>query len=166
MQSNDLEILDIVKVLNQHHVDYIVIGGVCAVLHGAPVATFDMDIVHSRVPENTERLKDALIEIGAFYRFHPKRIEPKARDLQSDGHHLFTTDLGSLDALGTIVDALGYEELLPHTVEMELDQDLRVRILTLEKLIEIKEKTGRDKDRVALPQLRRTLEERNKLQGQ
>jgi hypothetical protein len=154
-----------IRILRKHQVDCIIVGGVCGTMHGAPLSTFDLDLVHSRTPENTERLKAALTELQAFYRFHPKRIEPKAEHLQSDGHHLFTTTLGSLDALGTIDDNLGYEELLPDSVEAELEAGLVVRILTLEKLIEIKEKAGRDKDRAAMPVLRRTLEERNKQQG-
>lgn len=38
----------VLEVLAKHEVDFIVVDGVCAVLLGAPVATFDLDIVHSR----------------------------------------------------------------------------------------------------------------------
>jgi hypothetical protein len=44
------DFLEILKILVSNEVDFIVIGGVCAVLHGAPVTTFDLDLVHSRVP--------------------------------------------------------------------------------------------------------------------
>jgi hypothetical protein len=44
------------QTLADHRVEFIVIGGVCAVLHGAPVTTFDLDVVHSRTPENLNRL--------------------------------------------------------------------------------------------------------------
>lgn len=33
-------------------VELIVVGGLAAVLHGAPVVTFDLDIVHRQTPEN------------------------------------------------------------------------------------------------------------------
>lgn len=33
-----------------HGVDFIVVGGVAAVLGGAPISTFDLDIVHARDP--------------------------------------------------------------------------------------------------------------------
>ncbi len=44
------------RTLAERRVDLIVAGGVCAVLHGAPLTTFDLDIVHSRHSENVERL--------------------------------------------------------------------------------------------------------------
>ncbi|MBW1690691.1 MAG: hypothetical protein JRJ70_08075 [Deltaproteobacteria bacterium] len=57
------DFLEILKTLTEHEVDFIVVGGVCAVLHGAPVTTFDLDLVHSRSPENLERLILALKEL-------------------------------------------------------------------------------------------------------
>jgi predicted nucleotidyltransferase len=64
--------------------------------------------------------------------------------------------------LGTIGDDLGYEELLNHTVEMEVSGGLHVRILALDKYVEIKEKLNREKDRAQLPTLRRALEAKQK----
>lgn len=97
------DFLEILKVLSKHEVDFIVVGGVCAVLHGAPVATFDLDIVHSRSRENVTRLMSALEEIEAYYRERKdKHITPKQAHLVSQGHHLLMTKLGPLDLLGTI----------------------------------------------------------------
>ena len=48
------------EVLGHHHVDFIVVGGVAAVLGGAPISTFDLDIVHDRAPANVARLLSAL----------------------------------------------------------------------------------------------------------
>lgn len=45
----------------QHQVRYIVIGGIAAVLHGVPRATFDLDILIEATPENAQRLLDALL---------------------------------------------------------------------------------------------------------
>ncbi len=49
------DFLGTLSVLAAHKVDFIVVGGVSAVLQGAPIATFDLDIVHSRGPANTWR---------------------------------------------------------------------------------------------------------------
>jgi len=40
---------EILELLNKHQVEYVVIGGVAAVIHGAPVTTFDLDAL---VPSN------------------------------------------------------------------------------------------------------------------
>ena len=65
--------------------------------------------------------------------------------------------------LGCVGDGLSYEDLVPHSQEMELGENLTVRVLGLEMLIRVKEEAGRDTDRAVLPILRRTLEEQNRL---
>ena len=62
------DFFEILKTLTEHKADFIVVGGVCAVLHGAPISTFDLDLVHSRSPDNLGRLISALKELDAFYR--------------------------------------------------------------------------------------------------
>ncbi len=46
--------------LRSHDVRYVGIGGVAAVLHGVPQATFDLDILIEATPQNAERLLSAL----------------------------------------------------------------------------------------------------------
>jgi len=72
------------------------------------------------------------------------------------------TTAGPLDVLGTVVGDRGYDELFPHTEEMLFALDLKVRALDLPTLIQIKEEVGRDKDKMALPILRRLLDDKNK----
>lgn len=60
--------------------------------------------------------------------------------------------------LGTIGRGLNYEQLLPHTVEMEIGGGVRVRVLDLATIIALKEELGSEKDRAVLPILRSTLE--------
>jgi len=67
-----------------------------------------------------------------------------------------------LDLLGTIGRDLGYRELLPHSVDLDISEGLRIRVLDLETLIALKEELAGEKDRAALPILRRTLEEKRK----
>ena len=50
----------VLQTLASHRVDFIVVGGVAAVLRGAPVSTFDLDLVHSTAPDNIGRLLAAL----------------------------------------------------------------------------------------------------------
>jgi len=47
-----------------HDVRYVVIGGIAAVLHGVPRATFDLDILIEATTSNVERLLQALREAG------------------------------------------------------------------------------------------------------
>jgi len=52
------------KSLQEHEVRYVVIGGIAAILHGIPRATFDLDILVEATPDNARRLLDALLDAG------------------------------------------------------------------------------------------------------
>ena len=72
------------------------------------------------------------------------------------------TRYGPLDLLGTIGRSHRYENLLQETKEIDLSPDVRVRVLNIERLIEVKLETAGEKDLAMLPILRRTLEEKKK----
>ena len=55
---------DVFKSFQKHNVKYVVIGGIAAILHGVPRATFDLDILIEASLENTRRMLKALTEAG------------------------------------------------------------------------------------------------------
>lgn len=140
-------------------VEFVVIGGCAAVMQDAAIVTFDLDIVHRRTPENADRLLAVLDRIDGHFRpdFAGRRIKPKQSDLLGHGHILLQTKHGKFDALCEITNQRGYEELLPHTREVE-DSGLRLRVLGLPMLIQVKTEAGRPKDLAAIPQLIAALE--------
>lgn len=153
---------ELLRVLAEHRVEFIIVGGVAAVLQGAPISTFDLDVVHSRAPDNVVRALTALESLDALYRDPAgRRIAPNGSLLASTGHHLLMTRDGPLDLLGTIGTGMGYEELLGHTVELDLGSGFNVKVLDLPTLIRTKEVADREKDRAVLAILRRTLEQRS-----
>jgi hypothetical protein len=163
MEQPKPDFLYILHTLSKHEVEYIIVGGVCAVLHGAPISTFDIDLVHSREAGNLKRLLKALEELEAYYRDAAGRIiRPEESHLSSPGHQLLMTKGGPLDLLGEIPKGRGYKELLQYTVTLQISEDLEVRLLDLETLIETKEEAAREKDKAVLAILRRTLEEKKR----
>jgi hypothetical protein len=42
MPQEEFDFETILNVLTKHQVEFIVVGGLCAVLHGAPVQTYDL----------------------------------------------------------------------------------------------------------------------------
>ena len=161
------QITKLLEVLSRSGIEFIVIGGAAGVLHGAPVTTLDLDIVHRRTPENIGKLLDVLRQLGAY--FHPdfaqRRLPPRESDLSGHGHLNMQTSMGRLDVLCEVSEARGYDELLPHTEEFP-HGDVRLRVLDLPTLIAVKAAAGRPKDRVTVPILIATLEERKKRAGQ
>lgn len=145
------------ETLSRHGVDYILVGGVAAVLGGAPISTFDTDVLVERSEANLARLLPALVEMEAVYReLADRRLEPTAERLSGLRHQLFSTRFGHLDVFGTIGKDRTYEELVPRSRPVPLRGHL-VRVLDLEAVIQSKEEAGRDRDRAVLPQLRETL---------
>jgi hypothetical protein len=149
----------LLTILVEHGVDFVVVGGMAAVLHGAPVVTNDLDIVHSRSAENIDRLLVLLNKLDARYRGQPRGrlLRPSKAELCGNGHLNLQTSLGPLDLLCEIDAGLHYEDLIPHTVKMG-DECVSFYVLGLAKLIEIKKATGRAKDRLSLPLLIAVLE--------
>lgn len=47
---------------HDHDVRYVIIGGIAAILHGVPRATFDLDILIEATPDNAQRMLDALLD--------------------------------------------------------------------------------------------------------
>jgi hypothetical protein len=151
------------RALREGRVEFILVGGLAAVLQGAPVDTFDIDVVHSRDASNVARLHPVLEALDAVFRIQPeRRLKPDASHLASAGHLNLITRYGPLDLLGTIGSDLGYRDLLPHSVDLEIGAGLRIQVLDLETLIALKEELAGEKDRAVLPILRRTLEEKRK----
>ena len=147
MHDESPDFFSILETLSRHDVSYIIVGGVCAVLLGAPVTTFDLDIVPSLEEENRTRLLDAIKELEGHYREQlPRKLQPTLESLGTTGHHLLLTKYGPLDVLGAIGTGSNYTTLQDHVERIQLENGVQLKILDLQTLIAEKEKTRRDKD--------------------
>ena len=147
----------LLELLSRHDVDFIVVGGVAAILEGVPITTLDLDIVYDRSPENLQRLLEVLTTVEACYRDPAGRhIVPTVEKLATIRMNLLRTNLGPCDVLASMSGA-SYEDLLESTRTRQVGE-LRLRVLELAKVIESKELANRDKDKAVLPVLRKTLE--------
>ncbi|HEY3458563.1 MAG TPA: hypothetical protein VGK64_28540 [Bryobacteraceae bacterium] len=151
------------RALEESDVAFILVGGLAAVLNGAPIQTYDVDIVYSRDPANIQRLLVVLDSLEAIFRIQPeRRLKPQASHLEASGHLNLLTRYGPLDLLATIGQGLAYVDLLPHSSKLDIADGVRIPVLNLETLIAVKEHTGGDKDLAVLPILRQTLNELRK----
>jgi predicted nucleotidyltransferase len=151
----------LIGTLSDHRVEFLIVGGVAAVLQGAPVLTQDVDILYRIDEQNIRRLKTALDALNAIARGDPRRLRFDETHLRTSGHKLATTDAGPLDVLGSINDGLTYDDLVGVSIEIELVGRF-VRVLGLARLIELKRALGRPKDIAALPVLEATLREQER----
>ncbi len=148
---------ELLRSLVDGNVDFVVVGGVAAVLEGAPVSTFDLDIVYSLDGSNIDGLAGVLDELDAAYVDPGGRTNrPTAERLRGGGHHLLRTTHGRLDVMGSVGAGLCYTDLLTRS-SIRTIHGLEIAVLTLEALIATKESAGRPKDRAVLDLLRETL---------
>lgn len=146
-------------VLSEERVEFILVGGIAAVLQGAPVLTQDVDILYRIEDSNLERLESALRRLNAVARDDERRLPFTKSHLQSRGHKLSTTDAGPLDILGSINENVVYEDLIANCDELEV-AGLSVRVVSLFDLVRLKRDLARPKDLAMLPVLEATLRER------
>jgi len=149
----------ILEVLNKHKVEYIVVGGVAAVIHGAPMTTFDLDTLVKVDSANAERLVEALSELESHFREHQNRLSPTTQDILAGGHLLLMTRAGPLDVLGFIGNNQRYDDLVDASAEIQTSVGA-LQLLNLEELIEQKKQMGRPKDRAAAELLEAVLQYR------
>lgn len=155
----------LLKGLSKARVDFILVGGVAAVVQGAPVTTFDLDIVHRQTDENIKKLMKFLESVEAIQRRpDDKVIKPDERDLRGKGHLLLTTCFGALDILAVIEKGLGFEELLPSTVEIAF-RGHNVYVLNLETMVALKRGTTIPKEQYRLQIYEETVRMKNENGG-
>lgn len=156
---SDEQLAAVADCLNRHGVDYVLIGGGAALLHGAPVArTRDADIVPAKYGANLDRLAAALVEMDARLWVGPS--EPDGLEMVFDRTSLGQIDCflnlvtrhGPLDVTYQPEGTDGYEDLSRSVVTVQL-LGVAVPVASLEDVIRSKEAAGRAKDIAVLPDL-------------
>jgi hypothetical protein len=156
--SADFEAL--LKTLCTARVDFILVGGVAATVHGAARATYDIDVVYSRDPENIDRLVASLAPLNPYIRGAPPGL-PFSFDkptIMRGLNFTLSTTLGDLDLFGELTGGGTYGMLLSDTELVPLF-GLECRCLGLERLIAVKRAAGRPKDLEAIAELEALREE-------
>jgi predicted nucleotidyltransferase len=145
---------DLLRVLASSAVEYILVGGVAATAHGSPRSTQDVDVVYHRERRNLQNLVEALGPHRPYLRGAPPGL-PFRFDLdtlRAGLNFTLTTDLGWIDLFGEIAGGGRYENLLPHSIAVEVF-GISCRVIDLETLIQTKRSAGRPKDLEAIAEL-------------
>lgn len=154
----------LLQALNEAGVEYLIVGGVAAIAHGAARVTYDLDVLYRRSPDNIARLVSALGPLHPYLRGAPPGLPFRfdAETIRRGCNFTFTTDAGPLDCLGELTGVGGYDAVAKNAIEGEA-HGARCRILALDDLIAAKRAAGRPKDFEAIAELEVIREERDKL---
>lgn len=153
---------ELFAVLDRHQVEYVLIGGLAAVLHGSPLPTVDADICPARDQNNLARLTAALQELEARLRTPDAPagvrfpIEPAFLGRLETVN--LVTRLGDLDVAFTPAGTAGFDDLRTAARLITIGS-LTLLVASLDDVIRSKEAADRPKDRRALPMLRQLREE-------
>ena len=153
----------VLRSLSEAGVEFVVVGGLAATIHGPARLTQDIDIVYSRSSANIERLVAALAPHAPYLRGAPPSLpfDWSAATVERGLNFTLTTAIGDIVLLGEITGAGDYDALVPHTVDVDIF-GCRCRCLDLARLIGAKRAAGRPKDLDALAELEALLEERGR----
>jgi predicted nucleotidyltransferase len=139
--------------------DFVIVGGFAATLHGSSLLTRDLDVCAVLTAENVGRLRDAFRELHPTHRHTPQRLS--FLDTPEPGTPLgnlyLQTDLGPIDFLGSITGVGDFQQVRANAIEVELFAH-RVRVIAMADLIRSKRALGREKDRLALKELLAVVE--------
>jgi hypothetical protein len=153
-RPTDLDPESVIRLLGHHGVRYVLIGGLAAVTHGAPLVTRDIDICYARDAGDLVRLAAALGEVHAELRGADRGLPFKldAMTLGAGDSFTLTTDFGPIDILGTPAGTSGYDDLA-RTAEPYQLFGHRVLVASVDDLIRMKRAAGRPKDLLEVEEL-------------
>jgi hypothetical protein len=142
------------RLLGEHKVDCVIVGGVAAAIHGSSLLTNDLDLCYARDGANLMRMAEALQSVQARLRNAPAGLPfiLDAETLKRGLNFTFATDIGDLDLLGEIRGVGDYEAVVAGSVTVELF-GYPFAVMGIGKLILAKRAAGRPKDLLALPEL-------------
>jgi predicted nucleotidyltransferase len=158
MPQNDKALLSRLK---EQKVEFVIIGGVCGVLHGASLVTLDLDICCRFSRENLRRIEAAVKDLHPRHRLTANKLPLELTDELCDSlkNIYLNTDLGILDCLSEVSGIGDYEQVLQQSIPHSISYG-EFRILNLDALIAAKSAAGREKDLDAV-RLLQAIKEKN-----
>jgi hypothetical protein len=147
-------ILDLLRRLSEHEVEFAVVGGMAGVLHGSSLVTRDLDICAPLTRENIANILAALAGLTPRFRMTPDKrpVSTNPDDYIGYKNLYLITDWGQLDILSEILGLGDYENVTRYTITVDLGGML-CRVLELDALILAKKSLDRPRDRQAVIEL-------------
>jgi predicted nucleotidyltransferase len=152
---------ELLRRLAEAEVDFVVIGGYAAVIHGSAYVTNDVDVCAVLSAENIEKIRKALGDLDPVHRQTHRRLsflEVPAPGHALDNLYLETKD-GIIDILGSVLGVGDYARLRERAGRATVF-GVSCAVISIEDLITAKEAVGREKDKLTAKELRAILAKR------
>jgi len=146
----------LLKNLLEHDIDFVLIGGFAAVVHGSTLVTQDLDICAAITDEQVAKLREALKDIHPRHRMNPnvkQSFLESPKDIKGTHNIYLETDLGILDILSETQPAGSFKDIKNRSIEISL-YGHKCKVISVDDLIKVKESMKRPKDLQAAQELR------------
>lgn len=140
--------------LVQNSVGFVVIGGFAGIAHGCSYVTQDIDICLDFAEQNLLTLQKALADVNPVHRMTPNKLklELTKENCKQYKNLYLDTDLGQLDCISFVKGVGNYQQVQDKSIAIETD-NLKIKVLDIDALIESKKTMNRQKDKQAVVEL-------------
>ena len=135
-------------------VDFVIVGGFAGVVHGCTYVTQDIDICCNFSADNLLALQKGISDLHPVHRMTPNRKKLKlTKQTCGQFKNLYLdTNIGQLDCL-SFIDGIGdYQQVKLSSKVVEVE-NIHIRVLSVDALIESKKAMNRPRDKEAILQL-------------
>jgi hypothetical protein len=150
----------LLKVLLENDIDFVLIGGFAAVVHGSTLVTQDLDICSAMSVENIKKLRSVLKNLNPIHRMNLKAnlsFLDHPKSLEGLNNIYLNTDLGILDILSATQPAGDFETIKKNAIDIPL-YGFSCKVISIDDLIKVKESMKRPKDLQAVIELKKVKE--------
>lgn len=131
---------ELLRLLEEKEVDYLIIGGYAVAFHGYPRFTRDLDIFFRNSPDNIKRLRKALIGFGFSSKDIPEHVFSEMGNIL-----VFGVSPARIDLLNEI-DGISFEEAFRNSIKGIYD-GLEARFIGYDELLRNKKASPRISDK-------------------
>lgn len=152
----------LLQFLVQSPLDFVLIGGFAAVLHGCNQTTRDIDVCLALSPEQIHLLRETLKPLNPRHRMTQDKLSflEYPKDLAGIRNLYLQTDLGVLDIVSEVEAVGGFYDVLKNADEITL-YGRKCHLLSIDDLIKSKQALGRHRDLVVVEELKSIQDEKS-----
>lgn len=136
-------------------IEFVVIGGFAGTLHGSALITDDVDVCAVLSADSVEKIRSAFADLHPVHRQTHRRLsslDNSRAGIALNNLHL-ETDYGIIDVITSVLGVGDFARLKERTIKIPLYGRM-ILLISLEDLIVAKEAVGREKDLLAVKELR------------
>ena len=141
------------RLLSEHEIRYVIVGGIAVILHGSPRLTADLDIIIDLDPLNARQAIEVLQRAGFMAEIPVDIREFADKEIRRgwiSEKNMKALSLHDHEMPPTVIDILAdspiaFEDLYQRAKRISLDE-LTLRIASIPDLIELKRLSGRPED--------------------